>query len=184
MSNIQFKSPNLSHAKDIIRLVDSTPRLDRNSKYAYALWCSHFAPHSVVAIRDEEVIGFLTGFRSPTHPDTYFLWQTATKHRHGVAGLGVDMIDFAVRREIDNGATKIEASVDNDNKPIRVLMKSLAKRLNGRVEEELLYPGSLLSTEDDQHHDEMLMRICLPQGARMERAPQLSIAASRKEAMV
>jgi L-2,4-diaminobutyric acid acetyltransferase len=161
VSNVHFQSPNLSHAKDIISLVSSTPRLDQNSEYAYALWCSHFAEHSVVALRDESVIGFLTGFRSPRQPDTYFLWQTATKPRHGVAGLGVDMIDYAVHREIDNGATKIEASVDNENKPIRVLMKSLAKRLNGFVEEELLFPGSLLSDEAEDHHDEMLMRICL-----------------------
>ncbi|MEM9523713.1 MAG: GNAT family N-acetyltransferase [Pseudomonadota bacterium] len=161
MSIVTFQSPNLSHAKDIIALVKSTPWLDTNSEYAYALWCSHFAGHSVVALRDEEVIGFLNGFRSPRRPDTYFLWQTATKPRHGVAGLGVEMIDFAVRREIDRGANRIEASVDNRNKPIRILMKSLSRRLGGHVEEELLYPGSLLSADGDDHHDEILMRICL-----------------------
>ena len=161
MGSVTFQSPNLSHAKGIIALVKSTPRLDTNSEYVYALWCSHFAEHSVVAIRDNSVIGFLTGFRSPRQTDTYFLWQTATMPRHGVAGLGVEMIDFAVRRELGRGAKRIEASVDNQNKAIRMLMKTLAKRLSGHIEEELLYSGDLLSAGGEDHHDEMLMRICL-----------------------
>lgn len=161
MTIVTFRSPDLSHAKDILGLVNTTQRLDANSQYAYALWCTHFAEQSIVAIANGEVIGFLTGFRSPRNPGTYFLWQTATRPRHGVAGLGVDMIAHAVEREIARGADRIEASVDQDNKAIRVLMKTLAKRFGGRIEEELLYPGSLLAGEGHDHHDEILMRICL-----------------------
>ncbi|WP_165390161.1 GNAT family N-acetyltransferase [Thalassococcus sp. S3] len=169
MNTVRFQSPDLAHTRSIIELVSDTPWLDSNSEYAYALWCTHFAENSVVALRDNEVIGFLTGFRSPRRPETYFLWQTATKPRHGVAGLGVDMIAYAAEREISRGADQIEASVDEKNKAIRLLMKSLAKRLDGRIEEELLFPGSLLAGAGDDHHDETLMRICLDR--RTDREP-------------
>ncbi|WP_299704755.1 diaminobutyrate acetyltransferase [uncultured Tateyamaria sp.] len=184
MSIVRFQSPNLVHAPSIIELVNETPSLDSNSEYAYALWCTHFAEQSVVALRDDEVIGFLTGFRSPGRPDTYFLWQTATKPRHGVAGLGVDMIDYAVRREIKRGASRIEASVDDQNKAIRLLMKSLAKRLKGRIEEELLFPGSLLAGQRDAHHDETLMRICLVHPTDNDRAYTTACGQAAEEAMV
>ena len=161
MDIVKFKSPDLTHTQEIVALVRNSERLDNNSEYSYALWCSHFASQSAVAIRNGEVIAFLTAFRSPKNSDSYFLWQTATKPRHGVAGLGVDLIEFAVRREIARGAKFVEASVDDDNKPIRLLMKTLAKRLGGQVSEEILYPSSLLSSGDTVHHDEMLMRISL-----------------------
>lgn len=161
MDSVQFKSPDLSHTREIVALVRSTERLDNNSEYAYALWCSHFASQSAVAIRNGEVIAFVTAFRSPMNPDSYFLWQTAARARHGVAGLGVDLIEFAARREIARGARFIEASVDDGNKPIRMLMKTLARRLGGRISQELLYPSSLLSCGDTVHHDEVLMRISL-----------------------
>lgn len=183
MTTVQFQSPDLSHARDIISIINTTDRLDTNSHYVYALWCSHFASHSVVALREDEVIGFLTGFRSPMHPESYFLWQTATRPRHGVAGLGVDMIDFAVRREIANGATRIEASVDSENTAIRLLMKTLAKRHGGRIEEELLFPGALLAEGGEAHHDEMLMRINLDRAARGP-APVTTTRLSREKDMI
>lgn len=163
MDSVEFRSPDLTHTTDIVSLVRSSERLDDNSDYAYALWCSHFASQSAVAVRRGEVIAFLTAFRSPMNPESYFLWQTATKVRHGVAGLGVDLIEFASRREIARGARFIEASVDESNKPIRMLMKTLARRLGGRVSEELLYSSSLLSSAGTTHHDETLMRISLDQ---------------------
>ena len=99
MYSVEFKSPDLTHTQEIVALVRNSERLDNNSEYSYALWCSHFASLSAVAIRNGEVIAFLTAFRSPRKSDSYFLWQTATKPRHGVAGLGVDLIEFAARRE-------------------------------------------------------------------------------------
>lgn len=149
MSNIKFQSPDLSHTREIISLVSSTPRLDQNSEYLYALWCSHFSKHSIIAIRDREVIGFLTGFRSPRYPETYFLWQTATKPRHGVSGLGVDMIEHAVRREIKTGATKIEASVDNENKAIRIAVPSGHPLVDKEaIDASSIHPGELLLLSD------------------------------------
>ncbi|MBX4935279.1 GNAT family N-acetyltransferase [Rhizobium bangladeshense] len=111
-----------------------------------------------MALRDDEVIAFLTAFRSPERPDSYFLWQTATKPRHGIAALGLELLEFAVKREVSHGARFVEASVDKDNKPIRLVMKTLCKRLGGHLTEELLYSSEFLSSKDAEHHDETLNR--------------------------
>lgn len=159
MTDVTFESPNLSHVKEITRLVDSTHRLDRNSDYAYALWCSEFAENSAVALRDGKVIAFLTGYRRPTDPKTYFLWQTAAEPRHGVPNLGLKLIQYAVEREIQKGARAVEASVDDTNTSIVMLMKGLCRRLGGDLTTDVLFPSSMLSNGDDEHHDEILYRI-------------------------
>lgn len=164
MNDVIYQSPDVSHAPQISRMVRESAELDNNSEYIYALWCTYFSPHSAVALRDGEVIAFVTGFRCPTAPDTYFLWQTATKPRHGVPNLGVDLILYAAEREIETGARAIAASVDAKNKPIKMLMKSLCKRLGGRIETDILFPSDILSTGDADHHDEVLYTIDLNAG--------------------
>jgi L-2,4-diaminobutyric acid acetyltransferase len=162
LDGVKFQSPDLSHAAQIASLVRESPRLDSNSDYYYAIWCTDFAHNSAVALRGNEVVAFITGYRRPTAPDTYFLWQTATRARHGIPNLGVNLIHFASEREIANGARAIEASVDAENTPIIMLMKTLCRRLGGTIKTGVLVPSELLSAGEAEHHDEVLYRIELP----------------------
>ncbi|MEX0729547.1 MAG: GNAT family N-acetyltransferase [Aquisalimonadaceae bacterium] len=161
MSKIQFKSPDISHAEQIAKMVRESEKLDSNSDYYYAIWCTDFSRHSAVALKDNEVIAFVTGYRRPTAPETYFLWQTATKPRHGVPNLGVDLIQFAAEKEIERGANAIEASVDAQNTPIIILMKTLCRRLGGKIKTSVLFSSEVLSATGADHHDETLYRIDL-----------------------
>lgn len=170
MSHVQFRSPDLSHAPAIANMVKDNAKLDDNSEYTYALWCSYFADNSAVALDGEEMLAFVTGFRPPSAPETYFLWQTAAKARHGIPNLGVDLIEYAAEREIANGARVIEASVAEDNKPIRMLMKTLCRRFGGELKIGVLFDSDTLSAGDGEHHDEILFRIELPPCALEARA--------------
>jgi L-2,4-diaminobutyric acid acetyltransferase len=161
MNSVEFKPPEVSHASQISRLVRETPKLDDNSEYIYALWCAYFARNSAVAVNGDEVLAFVTGFRSPASPEVYFLWQTAAKSRHGIPNLGVDLIQYAAEREIATGARIVEASVDAKNKPMTILMKTLCKRLGGDLETEVLFDSETLSANGSQHHEETLYRIRL-----------------------
>jgi len=162
MTNVKFQQPTINYARQISRMVNATPHLDNNSDYLYALMCTRFAQNSAVAVQGNEVIAFLTGFRCPTSPETYFLWQTATKPRHGVPNLGINLIHYAAMNEIAKGARAIEASVDAENAPITVLMKILNKRLGGEISTNILFSSETLSTNGNDHHDETLYRIDLP----------------------
>lgn len=159
MQNLKFQSPDVSHAMQIWNLVDETKHLDNNSQYIYALWCTYFRDHSAIALDGDEVLAFVTGFRCPSAPEIYFIWQTAAKPRHGVPNLGVELIQYAVEREVATGARVIEASVSARNAPIKMLFKTLCRRLQGKLETSLLFTGDMLSTGDGEHHDEILYRI-------------------------
>jgi len=163
MTSVKFIQPTIRFAPQISNLVKNTPFLDNNSDYLYALMCTRFAQNSAVAIKADEVIAFVTGFRCPASPDTYFLWQTATKPRHGIPNLGINLINFAADNEISKGAKAIEASVDTENAPITVLMKILCKRLGGELKTGLMFSSQILSANGSAHHDETLYRIELPE---------------------
>lgn len=160
MKEVVFTSPKLVHASAIQTLVEKNKQLDNNSAYLYSLWCKEFADNSAVALKGSEVYAFITGFRRPTSPETYFLWQTAAKKRHGIPNLGVDLIHFAVEREINKGARAIEASVDTENTSIVLLLKTLAKRLGGDLKKDILFSSEQLTAGAfTKHHDETLYRI-------------------------
>lgn len=165
MATITFRSPDVSHAAHISSMVKQHDQLDDNSEYIYAIWCTYFAPNTAVALDGNEVLAFITGFRPPSDPQTFFLWQTCAKPRHGIPNLGVDLIQYAAEREIGRGARTIEASVAVDNKPIKLLMKTLCRRLGGKLETGVLFASDTLSRDGDEHHEEVLYRIELDAAA-------------------
>ena len=106
-------------------MVNTTQRLDANKPLSLRLVVH--APSSLsnplVAIANGESIDFLRQ-ASSSHANTparISFGRRPTPPRHGVAELGVDMIAHAMEREIPRrGAYRIEASVHQDNKAIRV----------------------------------------------------------------
>ncbi len=137
------------------RLVAATPELDRNSSYAYLLWCRDFAATSVVARpageADGPVVGFVTGYLRPDVDDVLVVWQVAvgSAHRgHGIAGA---MLDALVPL-----ATTIETTVTPTNGPSRQMFRALARRHGTTLTETQLF-----RTDDfpDPHDAEELLCI-------------------------
>ncbi|QFZ18771.1 diaminobutyrate acetyltransferase [Saccharothrix syringae] len=151
-----FRTPVPEDGPAVWKLVENTPGLDTNSAYCYALWFRDFAGGSLVATADDELVGFLTGYRRPDEPETYFVWQTAVNPRHGIPFLGVKLFQAAADRQVAGGARYVEATVSAENKAILMVLKQFAKKHSARVETGVLFPGSLFP---DGHHDEVLYRI-------------------------
>jgi L-2,4-diaminobutyric acid acetyltransferase len=121
-----------------------------------------FADSSLVTTVDGEVVGFLTGYRRPTEPDTYFVWQTAVSPRHGIPFLGARLFEQAVAEQVATGARFVEATVSADNKAIIMVLKKVARKYGAEIGTDVLFPGALLRTttnDPDVHHDEVLYRI-------------------------
>jgi L-2,4-diaminobutyric acid acetyltransferase len=104
----------------------------------------------------DELVGFLTGYRRPDEPDTYFVWQTAVNPRHGIPFLGVKLFQAAADEQVAKGARYVEATVSAENKAIIMVLKQFAKKHSAQVETRLLFPADLFA---DSHHDEVLYRI-------------------------
>ncbi|GAB3552398.1 L-2,4-diaminobutyric acid acetyltransferase [Actinopolyspora lacussalsi] len=151
-----FRAPMPQDAHAVWQLVENTPGLDSNSRYQYMLWFRDFTDGSLVATVDDELVGFLTGYRRPDEPDTYFVWQTAVNARHGIPFLGVKLFQAAADQQVTNGARYVEATVSAENKAIIMVLKQFAKKHSAPIETRVLFPSSLFS---DGHHDEILYRI-------------------------
>lgn len=153
---VVFRDPEPSDGLAVWNLVNSTPRLDTNSPYYYVIWFRDFADTSVIATVDDEIVGFLSGYRRPDEQDTFVVWQEAVAPRHGIPDLGVKIFEAAAEKQIASGATFVEATVAADNKAIAMVLGRFAKSRGAKVEKDLLFPAAYFP---DSHHDEILYRI-------------------------
>ncbi|BBP45163.1 L-2,4-diaminobutyric acid acetyltransferase [Thiosulfatimonas sediminis] len=74
---INFRPPHLSDGDKIYQLIAAAPPLDLNSSYLYFLQSSHFAQTCVVAEKDGQLLGFVSGYLRPDKPTELFVWQLA-----------------------------------------------------------------------------------------------------------
>ncbi|AZS82900.1 diaminobutyrate acetyltransferase [Streptomyces griseoviridis] len=151
-----FRAPVPQDGPAVWKMVEATPGLDSNSLYYYTLWFRDFADGSLVATVGDELVGFLTGYRRPEEPETYFVWQTAVNPRHGIPFLGVKLFQAAADQQVADGARYVEATVSAENKAIIMVLKQFAKKHAAPIATRVLFPSSLFA---DSHHDEVLYRI-------------------------
>ncbi len=126
---VEFRHPVVSDAKRVWALVQATPVLDNNSPYAYLILCTHFAETSLVAFRDEQLVGFVTGLRPPHRADTLFVWQVGVAEQARRQGLGLRMLRHLVDGGSDPPFRFVEANVTPSNHASRQLFTRLAHDL-------------------------------------------------------
>lgn len=153
---ITFREPAPADGLAVWEMVREQPKLDLNSAYLYVLWFRDFADCSAVAVADDEVIGFVMGYRRPSAPDTLFVWQEAVQARHGVPDLGIDLFDHVVKQQMDKGVKYVEATVSKDNLPIILVLKKVAKKHGVPIEKQDVLFGA--DHFPGEHHDEVLYR--------------------------
>jgi len=148
------------------RLVKESGVLDVNSSYAYLLWCRQFGCTSVVAEaadpEDEdgeavEIVGFVTGFRPPEHPEVIFVWQVGVDASMRGRGLAKRLLRELVALPGCTGVTHMETTVTPSNAPSRALFRSFGRSMDAAVEvgpylTEAMFP-------DAGHEAEELFRI-------------------------
>lgn len=150
--DIGFGPPRLEDGREMWRIARDSETLDLNSPYGYVLWCRDFAATSVVARSEDEICGFVTGFRRPENPRTLFVWQVAVDAAWRGRGLARRMLHHLA----DRGARFVEATVTPGNMASDRLFASFARDrgavlLRAPLLGEDLFPGD--------HDPEVLYRI-------------------------
>lgn len=135
------------------RLARDSRTLDLNSSYAYLLWARDFADTSVIATVDDEVTGFVTGYRRPEAPATLMIWQVAVAPEHRGRGLARRMLDHLTT---DEDLDQLETTITADNHASIALFRSFAAARGAAIERRPLFPA-----EDfpDGHQAELLFRV-------------------------
>jgi len=153
---ICLKKPNKSFSKMIFNLVKSTKVLDVNSEYLYLLQTTHFAKTCSVAILDEKVVGFVSGYRLPDKPNTLFIWQVAVDSKLRGQNLAKKLMMNILKRKENHDLNYIHTTVSPSNKAsIRAFEK-----LSGDLKTKMV-SKSFFEKEDfiNQHEEEVLYEI-------------------------
>ncbi|RXK12829.1 diaminobutyrate acetyltransferase [Halarcobacter mediterraneus] len=153
--DISIRKPRKQDGKKIHELVKSTKVLDVNSEYLYLLQATHFSNLCSVAICEEEVIGFVSGYMIPNENNTLFIWQVAVDENFRGNDLARRLIlDIVQRKELNIKFLHTTVSPSN-NSSIRVFEK-VAKHY-----ETQMTSCEFFTKEDfnNQHEEEVLYKI-------------------------
>ncbi len=156
-----LRPPVASDAIAIQRLVTATEVLDVNSTYTYLLMATDFASTSIVADKDGEICGVITGYHPPMRPQVLFVWQVAVAQNTQGTGLGGTMLDSLVERvrsDRHGHPLTVEATVAPSNSASRALFGGFARRHGVPLVEQSHFTSAQLAA-DQAHEDEPILRI-------------------------
>lgn len=153
---ITLRPPEKQDGAALHTLVRINPPLDMNSVYCNVLQCTHFPDTCIVAEKDRELIGFVTGYRLPAWPHVYFIWQMAVSREGRGHGLAGKMIQAVLAREYCRGVTEINTTITRTNRASRAVFARLAEVEGAEISET---EGFFSSEVLGGHAAESLFRI-------------------------
>jgi L-2,4-diaminobutyric acid acetyltransferase len=157
-----LRTPGLADAAGIRRIVRDSGVLDPNSAYCYLLLCRDFRDTCLVAVHDNEVVGFVTAYQPPQRPNVLFVWQIGVHPSQRQSGLARAMLRSLLSLPACRQISTLEATVTPSNHASRRLFQSLASALNVPFREENGFPATLFDAADheaESHEAENLVRV-------------------------
>ncbi|APZ41985.1 diaminobutyrate acetyltransferase [Acidihalobacter ferrooxydans] len=172
---MKIRRPRAADGARVWHLVENSGVLDRNSAYVYLLLCSHFSDTCAIAEQDDQLLGFVTGYRLPERPQTWFVWQVGVSARARGRGLGKRLLHAVLNRHDD--LNTIEATVSPSNRASRALFGSIARELHAPLRESDGFESHLFPAA---HEDEPALRIG-PFSARPTQDRPAGVALPRRQ---
>lgn len=154
---IELLQPTADLGAAVHKLISECPPLDTNSMYCNLLQSSHFAETAVAAVLDNEVVGFISGYRIPQRPETLFVWQVAVGEKARGQGLAGRMLKAILARVPNRDIKRIETTITPDNKASWALFESLARKLDTEISSSIMFDRHQHFA--DQHDTEMLVKV-------------------------
>lgn len=153
-----LRCPQPEDGADVWRLIGLCPPLDTNSMYCNLLQATHFAETSVSAAQSgESLLGFVSGYRLPSRPQTLFIWQVAVSQAARGQGLAKRMIKHILARPANSDIDRIETTITESNDASWALFTSLAKDLSANLDKKVMFDEA--QHFDGEHATEMLVTL-------------------------
>ncbi len=154
---IQIRTPRADEGAGMWQVAKATGTLDLNSSYLYLLLARDFADTCVVALADDRVIGFASGYRRPIAPDVVFLWQIGIHPDAQGKGLGKRLVSAFLQQPGAVDARWLETTISPSNTASQRLFHAMARTLQVDCT-----PSPCFAAEDfpdTGHEAELLHRI-------------------------
>lgn len=157
-SIVSFRHPDADDGKLLWKIAGETGVLDQNSVYHYLIMCTHFKKTAMVAVADNKVCGFVTGYIQPESRETLFIWQVAVSDAFRGKGLGLSLLFRLFAGLRAEGCQFIESTITPSNHASVNLFRALAKRVGGNfLLGEIFFQESDFGSEG--HEAELLCKI-------------------------
>ena len=156
-NSVTIRKPTTTDGTNVHHLIQAIPELDSNSIYCNLLQCSHFADTSIIATQGDEVVGFISGYQVPGHPNTLFVWQVAVSAEARGLGLAGRMLKQLLGREEHRAIQFVETTITEPNTASWALFESIARHYNTKLERSVIFDRQ--DHFRDQHDSELLARI-------------------------
>ncbi|WP_233531069.1 diaminobutyrate acetyltransferase [Paenibacillus alkalitolerans] len=156
-AGLRIRKPDETDGAGIWELVRNSGTLDVNSAYCYLMLGKYYNDTCAIAEIGGRPVGFVTGFRAPSRPDTWFVWQIAVDKEARGKGIARKLLDHVLERAENRDLQYIEATISPSNERSQSLFLGFARDRNVecRIADGFasqLFPGGA-------HEDEMLFRI-------------------------
>ena len=156
-NQLVFRKPEVKDAVKIHALINACKPLALNSVYCYLLLCKHFTDTCVVAEEEGEIIAFLSGYRLPSDPKVFFVWQVAVDNRIRGRGLGKRLLCEVLQRTVCQNCQFMETTITRFNTASWHLFWALARDLEADCEEKVYFSHELFGQANQEA--EYLLRI-------------------------
>ncbi|SCW47926.1 diaminobutyrate acetyltransferase [Sphingobium faniae] len=130
----EFRKPVGTDGPAITALIAACPPLDANSAYCNLLQCTDFADFCIVAERGGQAMGWVSGYRPPSAPVNFFVWQVAVSAEARGQRLAGRMIEALLARPENAGVTHLTTTVTDDNRASWALFEGLARKWRTALE--------------------------------------------------
>ncbi|MCE4936506.1 diaminobutyrate acetyltransferase [Aliivibrio fischeri] len=120
-----FREPLRTDGDDVYALITECPPLDINSSYCNFLQATHFSKTCVLAEKDSDLAGFISGYQKPDEPNTLFIWQVAVSPRYRGKGLAFSMLATLLERKNLLHIEFIETTITKENNASWSLFKKI-----------------------------------------------------------
>ena len=164
---LRLRKPDAEDGAAIWELVRRCEPLDRNSMYANLIQADHFRDTCVVAERDGEIVGWISGHMIPGE-EAFFAWQVAVSPDARGLGLGATMLFELVNRDEIADADALKTTITRDNAASWGLFRSFARKIGGELTDAPYFKQD--EHFDGAHDTEHMVTITLPEIADIKRA--------------
>lgn len=141
-----LRMPTAEDGAGIWELIRDCSPLDENSRYCNLIQADHFSDTCVVAERDGELVGWISGHMIPGE-DAFFVWQVAVSPKARGLGLGAKMLRHLIHRDACRDATILKTTITKENAASWAMFESFARSIGGELtdvphfEEEVHFNG-------------------------------------------
>ncbi|WP_277209600.1 diaminobutyrate acetyltransferase [Isoptericola croceus] len=151
---LTIRPPTVDDGGAMWRVARDSGSLDLNSSYSYLLLAGHFSDTCRIALLGDDVVGFVSGYRLPSDPSRYFLWQVAVDERARGRRVAGRLIDAVIDDQPE--ITSLVTTVTEDNQASRRVFRRWSDDRGATLDE---VPGFEAHHFPDGHEAEPLLVI-------------------------